>query len=86
MRLPLWKSTEELPKHGCSILLMYTRSCVTLGTGRGQATQTGLRAIFTIPWAAPSIRNEVQCLPKEIQVEKSIILVIQGHLGSWKQR
>lgn len=59
---------------------------MTLGTGRVQATQTGLRAIFAFPWAAPSIRNEVQCLPKEIQVEKSVILVIQEHLLSWELR
>lgn len=55
---------------------------MTRGVDSVQATQIGLQVTFAFPWAAPSRRNEVQYLPKEIQTNKNLILVIQGHLGS----
>lgn len=61
---------------------------MTVGTGRVQEMQAGYEAIFALSWAAPSIKNEAQCLHKEVQVDKNLILVIQGHLVScglrWK--
>ena len=53
-----------------------------------QAIQIWLEVIFAFLWAAPSRRNEVQYLPKEIRVDKNLILVIQGYVVSrgleWK--
>lgn len=53
---------------------------MTVGMGRVQEMQRGFEAIFALSWAALSIRNEAQYLPKEVQVDKNLILVIQGHL------
>lgn len=63
-----------------SVLVVFCWSselaAITVGMGRVQEIQRGFEAIFALPWAAPSIKNEAQYLPKEVQVDKNVILVI----------